>query len=257
MIDLHCHILPGVDDGPRTLTESLAMARAAVADGIESLVATPHTLNGVYHNPLRTVQSHVVALQQALNAADIPLRLHVGGDVRLMPNMLRAIHAGDAVTIDDRRKYMLLELPFQSLPPSLKEEIFRLRIGGVTPIITHPERNLAIAQDPEILFDMIDLGALIQVTAMSLTGGFGETARDISERFLEQRLIQVIATDAHSEEGRPPILSRAVEKAAKILRDSDEALLMVNDTPAAILEGKTVDIPEPRKAMRRFRFLRR
>jgi len=257
LIDLHCHILHGVDDGPQTLDESLAMARAAAADGIDTVVATPHTLNGVYRNPSEAVRSGVDALQKALDAASIPIRLHVGGDVHLVPDMMRAIHTGEAVTIDDQRKYILLELPSQSLPPSLTEEIYRLRIGGVTPIITHPERNMALAQNSEILFDLIDMGALVQVTAMSLTGGFGEFVRGVSERFLEQRLIQVIATDAHSVEGRPPALSLAVEAAADVLRDPDEALRMVRETPAAILEGNAVDIPEPRKSAHRFRFFRR
>ena len=257
MIDLHCHILPGVDDGPQSLDESLAMARAAVADGIETLLATPHTLNGVYHNPLNAVQSGVAALRDALREEDIPLRILAGGDVHLVPDMLQAIHAGDAVTIDDQRRYILLELPSHSLPPNLKDEIFRLKVGGVTPIITHPERNMALAQDSEILFDLIEMGALVQVTAMSLTGGFGAFVRGVSERLLAQRLIHVIATDAHSREGRPPILSRAVEVAAQVLRDSNEALRMVNETPAAILEGSPVDVPEPRKSMRRFRLFHR
>lgn len=257
MIDLHCHILPGVDDGPRTLEESLDMARAAVADGIETLVATPHTLNGVYLNPVGAVRSGVDALQSALDAADIPLRVYAGGDVHLVPDMLQAIQIGDAVTLHDQHKYILLELPSQSLPPHLKDEIFRLKVGGVTPIITHPERNMALAQDAEILFDLIDMGALVQVTAMSLTGGFGEFVRGVSERILEQRLAQVIATDAHSRENRPPILSRGVEVAAQVLRDSAEALCMVNDTPAAILNGNPVDVPEPRKSRRRFRLFGR
>ncbi|MGD8388957.1 MAG: hypothetical protein PVG49_17555 [Desulfobacteraceae bacterium] len=257
MIDLHCHILPGVDDGPQNLDDSLAMARAAVADGIETIVATPHTLNGVYLNPVDAVRSGVDVLQDALDAASIPLRLYVGGDVHLVPDMMRAIHTGKAVTINDQRKYLLLELPSQSLPTNLKEEIFRLRIGGVTPIITHPERNMALAQDSKILFDLIEMGALVQVTAMSLTGGFGEFVRGVSERLLEQRLIQIIATDAHSLAGRPPVLSLALEAAADVLRDPDEALCMVRETPAAILKGDPVDIPEPRKSTRRFRLFRR
>ncbi len=245
MIDLHCHILPALDDGPQTLDESLAMAGAALRDGIHTVVATPHMLNGVYDNDLWTVRSAVAELEKALTERGLLLRLRIGGDVHVVPNMVEAVRSARAVTIDHRDKYLLLELPSQNVPPGIKEEIFKLKVHGITPIITHPERNPVILRDPGVLHDMVSMGALAQVTAMSLTGEFGETVRRGSETLVARRLVHIIASDAHSAEDRPPVLSRGVDAAADVLGSPDEAERMVTTVPAAILAGETVEVPEP------------
>lgn len=248
MIDLHCHILPGVDDGPESQDESLSMARKAVEDGIYTIVATPHTLNGIYINPVKEVTSRVAALQEALSKNHIKLQLYAGADVYLCPNMLERIESGDAGTINDSRKYILLELPSQIVPPGVKDEIFSLKLNGITPIISHPERNSAIQHDTDILYELIRMGALSQVTAMSITGDFGEMALQCSERLLKHRLVHIIASDAHSSDSRPPILSQAVEAAAEIMGNYKEAEHMVTEVPATILSGVIIEIPEPMRA---------
>ncbi len=248
MIDLHCHILPGVDDGPESQDESLSMARKAVEDGIYTIVATPHTLNGIYINPVKEVTSRVAALQEALSKNHIKLQLYAGADVYLCPNMLERIESGDAGTINDSRKYILLELPSQIVPPGVKDEIFSLKLNGITPIISHPERNSAIQHDTDILYELIRMGALSQVTAMSITGDFGEMALQCSERLLKHRLVHIIASDAHSSDSRPPILSQAVEAAAEIMGNYEEAEHMVTEVPATILSGVIIEIPEPMRA---------
>ncbi len=248
MIDLHCHILPNLDDGPSTLDESLAMARLAVEDGIHTIVATPHTLNGVYVNRVEEVSENLAVLQQALAEEHIGLTLYPGADVHLCPDMLKQIESGEAGTINHATKYMILELPSHTIPQSTKDEMFMLKINGITPIISHPERNSVIQQDTGILHDLIAMGALTQVTGMSLTGEFGLFVQQTVRQLVSQRLIHIIASDAHSADGRPPVLSHAVDCAAEILGSDEEAGHMVTTVPAAILAGEPIDVPKPRLA---------
>ena len=245
LIDLHCHILPNIDDGSQSLSQSLTMARSAVKDGIHSIVATPHTLNGVYTNPADKVAIHVANLQEVFSKNNIQLQLYPGAEVQLCPNMLERINSGEAGTINNSGKYLLLELPSQTIPKGIKDEIFTLKLNGITPIVTHPERNSIIQHDPDILYELVNRGALVQITAMSITGDFGEFVKQAVEMMLKQRVVHLIASDAHSHDNRPPVLSHAVEIAAKVLGSSEEAKYMVSDRPAAILSGDIVEIPEP------------
>ena len=148
------------------------------------------------------------------------------------------------MTISDGKKYLFLEFPFQGIPYQAEEIIFQIMTRGIIPIITHPERNLEIGQRPQRYYEMIRMGCLGQVTAMSLTGEFGSRVRQIAERLLKNRLIHFIASDAHSTDGRPPILSEGVRAAEKIV-GKEEAQKMVTQYPQAILEGRKPDVPEP------------
>jgi protein-tyrosine phosphatase len=250
MIDIHCHILPDVDDGSRSLDESLKMAERALKDGIREIVATPHSLDGVYANRVEDILSAVAALQNALSENGLDLTLHPGSDLHLATNITQRISRREACTINNAGKYILLELPSQMIPNGVKDEIFALKLNGITPIITHPERNAMVQHDPGILYELVQMGALAQVTAMSLTGDFGEFIGHISHVLMSHRLIHVIATDAHSAEDRPPVLSGAVEQAADILKNYDEAVNMVTSVPAAILSGRVPDVPEPIRVRR-------
>ena len=245
MIDLHCHIIPGVDDGPELQEESLVMARRAVEDGIHTIVATPHTLNGIYINPVKEVTSKVANLQAILSKNHIKLQLYMGADVYLCPHMLERIESGDAGTINNARKYILLEFPLQTMPPGVKDEIFSLKLNGITPIISHPERNPVIQHNIDILYELVCMGALCQVTAMSITGDFGGMVMQCAERLLTYRLVHVIASDAHSAERRPPVLSQAVEAASETMGSYEDAERMVTDVPASILSGAMPEVPEP------------
>jgi protein-tyrosine phosphatase len=250
VIDLHCHILPGVDDGSGSAAESVAMAKMAFEDGIRTIVATPHTLDGTYLNPLLSITRHVLSLQDAFNTSGADLRLCVGADVHLCPGMAERIQRGEAATINNTGRYFLLELPPQTLPSGVKEEIFSLKIQGITPIITHPERHPAILRDMNLLYDFIRMGALSQLTAMSLTGEFGVPVQQCSQVLLKHRLVHVIASDAHSADRRPPILSRAVNEALELTGSESFAISLVKDVPAKILAGEPVEIPEPVRVKR-------
>jgi protein-tyrosine phosphatase len=240
MIDIHCHILPGVDDGPRDLEESLAMARMAVADGIRAIVATPHTLNGIYLNPREDILDQAQVLGEALVEHHIPLILFVGADVHFEEDLIRKLETGEVLPINGG-KYLLLELPSQSIPFKANEFFFEIRVKGYFPIITHLERNHVIQKHPKIVGDWVEHGAVIQITADSLTGGFGRRAYQCSCRLLENGWVDVIATDAHSINRRPPLLSRGFKAAKKIIGE-DEALKMVTTHPEMIL--RSMPLPE-------------
>jgi protein-tyrosine phosphatase len=276
MIDLHVHILSGLDDGAKTLEESIQMCWISYRDGVRTIVATPHTLNGLYLNGRETILAKLKELNEALmkfgirnaefgikepNAAlhtpqsemffnsafrtpHSALKILPGADIRLSEMTLPYLDQGKMMTIRDGKKYLFLEFPFQGIPYQTEEVIFQIMTRGVIPIITHPERNLEIEQRPQRYYEMIRMGCLGQVTAMSLTGEFGSRVRQIAERLLKNKLIHFIASDAHSTDGRPPILSEGVRAAEKIV-GKEEAQKMVTKYPQAILEGRKPDVPEP------------
>ena len=245
MIDLHCHILPGLDDGSGSAEESLAMARIALRDGIRTIVATPHAWDGIYNVTPKEVSEGVVSFQNLLTQQGLDLKICAGADVHLSPGLAEKIRTGAVGTLNNTGKYFLLELPPQTLPSGVKEEIFRLKMQGITPVITHPERHPAILREVNLLYDLIRMGALCQITAMSLTGEFGQEVQGCSQALLKHRLVHVLATDAHSVKSRPPLLSKAVNEAAEWTGSESFAISLVEDIPAKILAGKPVEIPEP------------
>ena len=246
MIDLHCHILPGVDDGPAHMDESLAMARQAAADGIKTLVAAPHTLNEVFHNPRQRVQEAVARLQNALAEHSIDIEICMGSEVHICTGLAKKVLSGEVATINDTGRYVLVEFPLHVIPPGSDEELFQMKLNHITPILVHPERNPIFQNHPDRLQYFVDMGCLVQITAMSITGLLGEDAMDCAHMLLEQRQVHVIASDAHSFDNRPPILSPAVDVAARSLGSREEAEAMVIHRPRAILEGKPIKALNPK-----------
>jgi protein-tyrosine phosphatase len=242
MIDIHCHILPGLDDGARTMDEALAMARMAAADGIDTLVASSHITPGVYDNSPEQIVAAAEAFGERLSREGIPLRIIPGADVRMTPDLLK----GDArcLRINRDTPYFLFEFPHDLVPPGSERLVEALLGKGWIPVITHPERNRDLQRRPEKLEPFVKLGCLVQITAMSLTGEFGPRAQAVSERYMKEGLVHLIATDAHDTEKRPPILSRALRR-AEALVGADAARAMVFETPAAIVEGRGVLRPSP------------
>jgi len=214
MIDIHSHILHGLDDGAKTLDESLEMCRIAVADGITTIAATPHSMNGKYVNDKETVLKKAAELSAALKDNNINLAVYAGMDLHIYPGIIKDLEEGRALTLNNSN-YFLLELPFQSLPSAAPELVSRLVDKGFIPIITHPERNEGFLRDFAALENYRNRGALFQVTAMSITGEFGERIREFSFKMLKAGLVDTIASDAHSPTVRPPLLSRAVAIATK------------------------------------------
>ena len=243
MIDIHTHILSGLDDGARDLDESLKMCHLSYRDGIKTVVATPHTLNGVYQNDRSTILQKVQELNEALHSA-LSLSILPGADVHFCSDLVHRFEQGEIETVNDKGRYMMIEFPSQGVPSRAEEVLFQLLAKRIIPIITHPERNVEFLQRPHRYYGMIRMGCLGQVTAMSLTGEFGSLVKRVAERLLRNRLIHIIASDAHSSNGRPPILSRGLNVAATIV-GKEEARRMVTEYPQSILEGRRPDIPEP------------
>lgn len=246
MIDLHCHILPGIDDGPDFFEESLYMARKAFSDGVLSIAATPHNLNGVYINIVEKISGAVENLQKMLHANRINIKLFSGSEEYFRPGLTHRLLSGESSTLNNTGRYVLVEFPFESFPIEAKDEFFELKLKGITPIVAHPERNTTIQKKIELVSELISAGAMMQITAMSITGELGEAAKSCSHKMLEHRMAHIIASDAHSADFRAPVLSHAVDVAAGILKSRQEAMAMVFEVPDAVLNGVPVSIPEPR-----------
>lgn len=233
MIDIHCHILPGMDDGPADMEESIEMARVAVRDGIKCIVATPHLKDSIY--PASLIRGKVDELNARLAALGIELKVLHGADINSMlaPSLLRdyTINGTD---------YLLIEFPHSFLPRSFQKTVFRLIVEGFRPIVTHPERNGSVVMNPELVFDLVGSGSLIQITAGSLTGEFGPDIRECALFLLESGLVSFIATDAHSSTGRQPVLSRGLMVAEKVL-GRDRASMLVSSNPGAVIEGSALN----------------
>ena len=244
MFDLHCHILPGIDDGSRSWDESVEMAGIAAADGITDIVATPHITPGLYDNTTASISALVSELANRLAIAGIPIRLHVGADVRVEPNVLSGVEAATIPVLGKRVRYLLAELPSQMMPPNIRELVYALQLRQIIPIVTHPERHATMQQDPGLLRQLVEAGALAQVTAGSLTGEFGPVARRAANKMLERNLIHLIATDAHGTQKRRPVLTPGLAAAAAIV-GKEAARAMVLDVPRAMLAGVPVAISEP------------
>jgi protein-tyrosine phosphatase len=244
VIDLHCHLLPGIDDGAKTQEQSLDMARMAVADGIRIVACTPHIMPGVYNNSGRDIRIAVAGLQQKLDEAGISLLLVYGADVHIAPNLLQGLQEGRVLPLN-RTRYFLLEPTHHLLPPRFEEFIFDLLAAGYVPIITHPERLSWIETQYDMLHRLARSGVWMQLTGGSLLGKFGRRAAAWSERMLQEGIVHLLATDAHDTERRPPLLRAAVEAAARIIGE-DEAHHLVVTRPVGVL--KNVDptkLPQP------------
>ena len=178
MIDLHCHILPGIDDGAQTVTDSLAMAKQAVSEGIHTIVATPHHQNGKYVNEHDSIIYQVGQLNDELKQNEIPLKILPGQEVRLYGDLLEDYEAGKIVTLNETNKYILIEFPSNHVPRYAEQLLYELRVKGMIPIIVHPERNAELIERPDKLYDLVSKGALTQVTAGSLLGKFGKKSKN-------------------------------------------------------------------------------
>jgi protein-tyrosine phosphatase len=241
MIDIHSHILPGIDDGARTVEDAIEMARIAAHDGIEQMVCTPHMFNGLSGNPQPSeIVERVHALQEAIGST---LRLLPGNEVHVSHDLVNQAKT-NRVTKLNQQSYMLVEFPALSVPIGADALFYQLQLQGVHPILVHPERNSQIQAHPSLVVGFVERGVLIQVTAMSVTGEFGPTARTCAESLLRHHCVHFLATDTHRPDRRPPVLSRGRDAAAGII-GADKARCLVEDNPLAVVRGDAISVQAP------------
>lgn len=246
-VDIHCHLLPAIDDGSSSLQESLAMARMAVGDGIKTIIATPHQLGTFVENHGDDIRRRVAELQAELDVEDIPLRVLPGGDVRIEDGMIAGLRSGEVMSLGDHRKHVLLELPHELYMP-LEPVLAQLAKIGMIGILSHPERNQGILRQPELLKPLVDGGCLMQVTANSLIGAFGPTPQVLAEQMVSDGLVHFMASDAHNLKSRRPKLGRAFNRVAE-LAGQELAIELCCTNPARVAAGKSVK-PGRRKVSR-------
>ena len=246
MIDLHSHILPGIDDGAENVDMSIAMARASVANGVSVLACTPHILPGVYNNTGLQIRTAVAKLQQSLDELAIPLRLVAGADVHIAPSLVSAIRSGLVLTLHDSR-YILIELPHHVAPPRADEFFFSMLAAGYVPIFTHPERLSWMHSSYDLLDRLVRSGVWVQITAGALIGSFGKRAQYLSEKMLADGFVHIIASDTHNTQRRPPVLGEAWEAARRLVGDKEAGHLVVT-RPHGILRNESpskLPLPTP------------
>jgi protein-tyrosine phosphatase len=251
LIDLHCHILAHVDDGPGDIEKSLRIAEVAAEDGIRTIVATPHSQNGVYVNSPAQIAKHITRLKQEIKRERIPVNILPGAEVRIHQRMEHSLQKARIASINETGQYILVEFPHDVILPGTRDVLFQLYINHITPILAHPERNTALQRNPDILAGLVNMGCLVQVTAMSITGELGSDAMAYAHLLLRQGQAHVIASDAHDIENRPPLLTPAVKEAARILGVLGAAEAMVTKNPRAIIDGKHLNLPEPRRVFKK------
>ena len=252
MIDLHCHILPGLDDGPATIEESIAMAESAIADGITHVVATPHSNSRYFFD-----FSHVRQLRDELQARiGVRLDIATGCDFHLNPENLESLRKEPRHFCINQRDFLLVEFNEFSIPPSMDQTLHEIQLAGLQPVITHPERNGILRSRPERLKKWIRQGFFAQVTAGALTGGFGAGCQRDALRWIAEGLIHFVASDAHNTRTRRLRLQPAFDVVLDQFGD-EKAQVLFHDNPLAAFEGRPLPyVPEIEDALppRRKRF---
>ncbi len=238
MVDIHCHILPGVDDGPSSWDLTAEMCRVAVLDGIAHIVATPHCNDEFTYDRDR----YTGMLGQLSDAADGKLTFSLGCDFHFSyDNIQDAVTHPRRYTIGESQ-YLLIEFSDFGISPEVKENLMIISSNGMIPIVTHPERNRLLLNRPEMVLEFVEQGCLVQVTANSFTGYWGRRAKDIAEWLLKRQAIHVIASDAHDPTRRRPVLSEA-RKAVTDLAGAGVADALFVQNPAAIVNGERLPNP--------------
>lgn len=251
MIDLHCHILPGVDDGAQTIEDSLDMARYAVKQGITHILCTPHHNNGKYMNPKNEIIERVALLQERFDQEQIPITLLEGQEVRLTTLLMEDLAQDRLLFTDLDDTYILIEFPSNSIPDSAENIFYQLLDKGKIPVIVHPERNAGFIKEPIRLTEFLDMGCLAQLTAPSYVGKFGKEIQKTAKLMVENRMVQMVASDAHGINKRNFYLKEAYEAISK-----DHGIELVNQMQQVtkdLVNGDQVHF-EPYREMKRSKF---
>ncbi|MGF2082636.1 tyrosine-protein phosphatase [Enterococcus casseliflavus] len=239
MIDLHCHILPGIDDGAEDLEASIAMAEKAISQGITHILCTPHHNNGKYRNPKSTVISHVSFLQSELDNRQLPLTVLEGQEVRITGDLIEDIQQDNILFTDLDDTYILIEFPTMEVPTYSERMFFELLQMGKTPVIVHPERNAHFRKDLNYLIPFLEMGCLAQLTAPSYIGIFGKDIQKTAKQMVEHNLVQMVASDAHGVKKRTFYMKEAYEQITKDF--GGDKVTKMQQVAKDLLNGDRVD----------------
>ncbi len=242
MIDLHTHILPGIDDGVETEDEAVEFARCARQDGTRVIVATPHCRDGFFSNERATVLAAVRQLSDRLEREGVEIEIRPGAEVHLAPDLVARVRDGRAPTLADNGRTLLLELSLSQHVVEIDKLLFELKLAGLDVVFAHPERIRYFQENLRRYEALVLQGAYGQITTGSVLGVFGETAREFAEELLRKGLVHVLASDAHNVRGRPPCLTKALGACVPLVGER-YARSMVEDVPGALLNGRTPELP--------------
>ncbi|WP_160032344.1 tyrosine-protein phosphatase [Paenibacillus sp. An7] len=248
MIEIHSHILPGLDDGPASTEEALLLAQAAVKSGITKVIATPHHLNESYDNPRQEVEEATKQFQYLLQERDIPLQVRAGQEIRLHPRLMELWMNEELLTLASS-KYILLELPYHEIPAYFEDLLYELRIRNIIPILAHPERNAVLLREPEKLREFMTEGALCQITAQSIIGLFGRKVQKWCFHFCKQNGLHFISSDAHDLKHRNFALTAAYERLEERFGTAMVEQLQIN--ARRVWDDRMVELAEPAHVRRR------
>ncbi|WP_391203029.1 tyrosine-protein phosphatase [Psychrobacillus sp. L4] len=219
LVDIHNHILPGLDDGAQSMEEAILLATNGVANGVTHIIATPHHLNRKYTNSSTEVKEAVANLYRELSRKNIPLKILPGQEIHLTANILEELD-NNLLTLANSGKYILIELPNNHIPTNTLEVFFQIQLKGYIPIIVHPERNAALRRNKQLLYEFVNKGALIQITASSLIGVNGRSIKKYTKVLIKHNLVHFIASDAHHYVKRPFLLKKAYQYVKKRFSES-------------------------------------
>lgn len=252
LVDLHSHILPGVDDGSPDIEHSLALAQAAVEDGVTHMLLTPHHMDGNYINHKVDVVRKTQIFQQELIKNNIQLRVFPGQEVHINANLLEAIDNNDVLFADENNRYLMLELPHTHVPEYFIKNILpELKSRDITPVIVHPERNQEIQRTPKLLYEMVNKGCLTQLTASSYLDIFGKEVTEFTQKIIDANLGFVFSSDAHNLKGRKTRMTKAFEK---LYRVSEKKANQYWENGKEILNGEDVSLQQIRPIKKRNSF---
>lgn len=244
MIDIHSHILPGVDDGASAMEDAVNMARLALDEGITKIIATPHHQNGMYFNKKQDILKRVKELNNVLQRENISLEVLPGQETRIYGSLLDDFEKGDILTLN-HTNYLFVELPSGHVPRYTEQLLFEMQLKGVTPIIVHPERNAEVLKNPEKLLNLVKKGVLTQLTAGSLTGYFGKKVQKFSLQLIEANSTHFIASDAHNTSTRNFHMRESISKVHKEF--GSQGVYYFQENAELLVQGQSVYRQEPSK----------
>ena len=252
MVDLHCHLLPGIDDGSKNMKVSLRLAKEATENGITHALLTPHHMNGRYVNHKKDVIKLTNEFRQQLMKHRIPLTVFPGQEVRINGQLIDALDKDDILFADEDNRYLMLEFPDDDVPHYTNQMIFELQQRGITPVIVHPERNTKIMAHPDLFYQLLEKGCLSQITASSYVGTFGKKVENFSRRLIENGQGYLFASDAHDLPGRKYEMQQAFAKLRQEF--GNELVIRYSNNARSIINGENVPFNEIKRLSKKKHF---